>query len=114
MYKLYVGKPQKLPATVKYAHYCMATNEMLVYAEEQPTEAFAEVSEEQQTRLNSEQRKWLTQCKIAINTAAMAEKTNEYTALLNGFLEEFEKELENELSKAKDKENGDERNDQRI
>lgn len=100
-YKLYASKTTQVPSGVEFSIVpcCSAGRYMLVYTDKELDGSFKEIDEN--IKLEQEERSWVTQCKLTINSRAVKEQEETYAELLNGFCDKLAEELKNEQGKAK-------------
>ena len=91
-YSLYIGKFQKLPEEVKYSYYSPKSGYLLAYRDKE-IKGLKKVPVENETRLTSEEKVWLRQCKMTVAVKTHQDHEEEYAKQLNSFLDELEKEL---------------------
>ena len=99
MYKLYVGKMQKIPENARFSHYDSKHNDILIFLDGDAPEGFKYVDEKHYNLLNNEQRAWLLSAKMRINAEELQKHSAEYESIISDFLDLFEEELKKEREK---------------
>lgn len=101
-YNLYASRNLKLPDGVDFSLIPICSNGkyILLYTDKELGEGYVKIDES--VKLEDEEKAWLAQAKIAVNTSFMQEHEEEYTEALNGFLDALSKELSAESKKAKE------------
>lgn len=88
-YKVYVGGLQDVKN--RYQFYSSDDGYMAVYADRPPAGAFERADEE---RLPEDIKKWLSRCKLEINSRYMRRHIEEYADIMRRFTDTFETELQ--------------------
>ncbi len=92
-FKLYVSPYKELDESVSYSYFSAESGYMLAFSDK-PIDGMQEVPLGREERLKESEKEWLRKCKLAVNIRAMQDNAQEYTSILNEFLQNVEKELE--------------------
>lgn len=92
-FKLYVSPYKELDENVPYSYFSAESGYMLAFSDK-PIDGMQEVPLGREERLKESEKEWLRKCKLAVNIRAMQDNAQEYTSILNVFLQNVEKELE--------------------
>ena len=67
---------------------------MLIYTDQKAPVGFVKIPLEKEKNITPDERAWLLSCKMEINRKAMKEAEEEYSDILNSFVNLFEEELQ--------------------
>jgi len=95
-YTLYVGSPQDVPITDGVFSY-YRKGYMLVFSQQVPEGKWGVVLPENESFLRTDERKWLTECKIIVNAREVKKHQEDYITLMDNFIDQLEKELKKEV-----------------
>lgn len=102
-FQLYIGILQDTDEDVRFSFYEKKTastlDYMLVYSDKQPDGSFVKCDDKVIAELTSSEKKWLTLCKLTVNSEAMAKNEETYAELLAKFADLLEQELRKERSR---------------
>ena len=99
-YKLYATKTGEIPDGVEFSLRPCNTDYLLVFTDKELKKPFVEIPPE--TELTEQEQAFVTRCKAIINKRHIDEHQEEYTEVLNGFLDSLEKEIKAEKKKAEE------------
>ena len=102
-YKLYAIYTKHLAKdALKGFEYSLVANNRYawVFTDRELTEPYKQIQDG--VTLEKNERAWLTECKLKVNTNAVKENESEYSEVLNEFAIALEKELKAEQEKLKD------------
>lgn len=91
MYEIYKLSFSLLPEGTKHFYYNSRKGYVLLFDKEGLPFQKAEIKE-----LDAEERRWLFRCKTSINGQAMKDNEEDYSSILDDFLNRFEEELKKE------------------
>lgn len=103
MYRLYIGAYRQTEEP--YTHY--EGQYLLIFADKKPIGDFREVPPARECNLTKSEKRWLMNCKLAVNAKAVKTNETEYAAFLSEFCDRLEQELKKEERKAKENGNAD-------
>lgn len=95
-YKVYIGKLQNVKN--RYTFYSSDNGYMAVYSDRPPEGLFERVNE---TDLPENIKKWLSKCKLEINSKYMRKHIEDYSDIMRRFTEAFETELQKAVAEQK-------------
>ncbi len=102
-FQLYIGILQDTDEDERFSFYekktAKALDYMLVYSDKQPNGRFIKCDDKVIAELTSSEKKWLTLCKLTVNSEAMAKNEETYAELLGKFADLLEQELRKERSR---------------
>lgn len=93
-YKLYVGRPQEVPADAQFSYYNQLHNYILLYTDNLPGGTYKEVPEDIMCQMSASERMWLSSCRMTINAQHIEQHKQEFEDLMMDLADEFEKELQ--------------------
>lgn len=67
---------------------------MLIYSDQKAPDGFIKIPLEKEKNITPDERAWLLSCKMEINRKAMKEAEEEYSDILNAFVNLLEEELQ--------------------
>ena len=98
-YRLYAGKTTTVPENVEFSLLPTHNHYLLVFADKPLGKPFVEIPEG--TELTDEEKKWLLECKVEVNSRYMQDHKDEITEGFDLLLNELEKSLAEEQEKLK-------------
>ena len=98
-YKLYATKTGEIPDGVEFSLRPCNTDYLLVFTDKELKKPFVEIPPE--TELTEQEQAFVARSKAIINKRALEAHKEEYTEVLNGFLDSLEKEIKVAKKKAK-------------
>ena len=99
-YKLYATKTGEIPEGVEFSLRPCNTDYLLVFTDKELKKPFVEIPPE--TELTEQEQAFVTRSKAIINKRALEAHKEEYTEVLNGFLDSLEAELKAEKKKTEE------------
>lgn len=102
-YKLYASYNNQIPDGVEYSLQPFGAKYILCFTDKKLTAPYREIPPE--TPLTEQEQKWLTSCKLTVNTKYMKEHEREISEGLELLLSALEKELLEEQNKMKETDN---------
>lgn len=98
-YKLYASQIQDVPQGVEFSYIPPSLKYLLVYTQKVPIGAkpFKVVPED--IKMSDDERHWLFNCKVAVNTKDMVKNADDYKTALNNYFDRVEAELKIEAEK---------------
>ena len=99
-YRLYATKTGEIPEGVEFSLRPYNVTYLLVFTDKELKKPFVEIPPE--TELTEQEQAFVTRSKAIINKRALEAHKEEYTEVLNGFLDSLEAELKAEKKKTEE------------
>ena len=98
-YKLYASQIQDVPQGVEFSYIPPSLKYLLVYTPKAPTGTKPFTLVPEGIKMSEDERRWLFNCKVAVNTKAMIKNAGDYKIALNKYFDKVEAELKIEAEK---------------